>query len=176
MEITELKSKTGRKMRKDSFELNHDMTLVENILKKLYLEDRLSTTQIPEIIKKEHKIDISSVKCFYILQKLGVLRGKSEAISIATSTLDYSKVILTDELENIINGIMISDGGMDASHKTKVARVNIAGSKEEFINYCYKLLKPYEPLKPKFNPPSDSNRKSGTGTWNISTKFHPDLS
>ena len=45
-----LKSVTGRRMRKDSFELNHDMILVEDILKKLYLEDRLSTTQIPDII------------------------------------------------------------------------------------------------------------------------------
>jgi len=168
-------SETGRKLRKDSFEAKHDMNLIEQILKKLYLDDMLSTTKIPLVMKNTYNINISSVKCFQIIKRLGILRNKSESISLAVSSLDYNKTFLTKEIENIINGIVIGDGYIYPNFNTKTARLSISGSKKEFIDYCGKLLKPYAPSESSYIPPSNPKLRDGIGIWHINTKFHPDL-
>jgi hypothetical protein len=173
MDIDWTISKTGRRVRKDSFEYKNDMNLVVTELKKLYLDEQLSTNQIPKRLMEKTGIAITSGKCYSIIERLDILRSKSESISLATSTLDYSKAFLTKEMVAILDGIIIGDGTMNANHNTKVARISISGSQEEFIRYCFKLLKPYDACSPKYTP--SDGRKGGTGTWTTNSKFHPDL-
>ena len=168
-----LKSSTGRKLRKDSFEAQHDMDFVFSRLKELYVNKQLSTTQIPEVLKKENDITMSSVKCYHLIEQLGILRNKSEAVSLSLSSLDYSTTFLTDEMLSIIDGITLGDGGIQANENTKVARISISGAQKEFIEYCHKLLKPYGPSDLSFSP--SNGRKNGLGTWRTCSKFHPDL-
>lgn len=173
MDIDFSVSKTGRKIRKDSFEAKHDMKMVVRELKSLYIDKQLSTNQIPEVFEKNTGIKITCGKCYEILERLGILRNKSESISLATSTLDYSKTFLTEEMEAIIDGIIIGDGTMNANHNTKVARVLISGAQKEFINYCCKLLKSYDACEPYYTP--SYGKKDGLGIWTTRSKFHPDL-
>ena len=173
MEIDFLVSKTGRKVRKDSFEFKNDMEIVVKELKYLYLDQKLSTNQIPKVLEKNTGIKITSGKCYEIIERLGILRNKSESVSLATSTLDYSQTFLTKNMEAIIDGIIIGDGTMNVNHNTKVARVLISGAQEEFIKYCCKLLKPYAACEPYYTP--SDGKKDGLGTWTTRSKFHPDL-
>ncbi len=173
MEIFET-SKTGRKIRKDSFEFNNDMEFIVCKLKELYVDRQLSTNQIPIIFEQETKIKITSGKCYSILSDLGLLRNKSESISLATSTLDYSKTFLNDNTTAILDGIVMGDGTMNVNHKTKVARISISGAQEEFICYCKKLLGVYDACDPVFTPPSGIIKES-LGVWTTRSKFHPDL-
>jgi len=167
------KSETDRKIRKDSYEFKYDMNIVSSKLKELYVDRQLSTNQIPEIFKIETGIPINSGKCYQIIKKMGLLRGKSESISLAKSTLDYSTSFLDDKMKGIIDGIVMGDGTMNVNENTKVARVSISGSKKEFIEYCKLLLAPYEAGELYFTP--SSGDKDGCGTWTTCSKFHPDL-
>jgi len=167
-------SKTGRKIRKDSFEYNHDMDKINSILRTLYLEKRVSTNNIPEAMLKDYGIKIGALKSYYLIKDLGILRDRSESISIATSTLDYQKTFLTDEIIDIIDGIIIGDGTIGANHNTKVARLSISGVHKEFIDYCRKVILPYSPCETIFYKNTRKNAK-GKGTWSVTTKHHPDL-
>lgn len=169
----ELKSKTGRKIRKDSFEAQHDMGRVLFYLKHFYVDLQLSTNQIPLEMEKEYGIKITSGKCFSLIKDMGILRGKSESISLATSTLDYDKSFLDDQMTGIIEGILIGDGTISCNENTKVGRLSIGGCHEEFIRYCHRLLSPYRPSYPKYN--KGDGRKGGKGIWSTTTKFHPDF-
>ena len=167
-------SKTGRKIRKDSFEYNHDMDKVESILRVLYLEKRLSTNNIPESMLKDYGIKISALKAYYLIKDLGILRDQSESISIAMSTLDYQKTFLTDEMIDIVDGIVMGDGTIKANHNTGVARLSISGVHKEFIDYCRKFIIEYAPCVTIYSKNIRENPK-GKGTWSITTKHHPDL-
>jgi SAM-dependent methyltransferase len=173
MEVDFRVSRTGRKIRKDSFEAKNDMNMVVKELKSLYLDYQLSTNQIPKIFKKNTGINITSGKCYEIIERLGILRSKSESVSLATSTLDYSKSFLTDKMKAILDGIIIGDGTINANKNTKVARVSISGSQKEFISYCKNLLSPYDACEPYFTP--SDGRKDGVGIWTTRSKFHPDI-
>jgi len=169
----QLKSKTGRKIRKDSFEANHNMEAIFEHLKYLYIDCQLSTNQIPEKMLQDYNIFISSSKCYELIEKMGILRKKSEAISLATSTLDYSISLLSEEMAGIIEGMLIGDATINVNNKTKVGRLSISGSHQEFIQYCNRLLTPYQPSSPRYD--RGDGKKGGTGTWSTTTKFHPDF-
>lgn len=163
----------NRKKRKDSFESNNDMNFVLNKLNDLYCNRKLSTTQIPKIFEEETGIKISESKCYYLIKKMGIIRGISESVSMATSTLDYSQSFLTKDIIAIIDGIVIGDGGINVNKNTMVSRVSIGGAHKEFIQYCHKLLSPYLPGELFYS--SSNGRKDGIGMWGIHTKYHPDL-
>ena len=166
-------SKTGRKLRKDSFESNNNMRKVRSYLQYLYEDCKLSTNGIPIEMEKKYDIKISAGKAFHILKDMGILRSKSESILMAKATLDYSKSYLTDEMFAVIDGIVIGDGTMDVNEKTKVARVSISGAQEEFIKYCKKILSPYRPSELIYT--KSDGAKDSLGIWTVRTKFHPDL-
>jgi hypothetical protein len=168
-----LLSKTGRKIRKDSFEANHDMDQIIEYLKYLYVDKQLSTNQIPLVMDKDYGIKITSTKCYNLIKDAGVIRDKSESVSLATSTLDYNVSFLDSHMIGIIEGILIGDGTIGCNHRTRVGRLSISGQYEEFIKYCYKLLYSYKPSEPQYI--KSDGRKGGTGTWSISTKYHPDF-
>jgi len=149
------------------------MEKIKGYLKHLYIDRQLSTNGIPEVMESEYGIRMSSGKCFHILEEMGILRSKSESISLATSSLDYSRSYLTDEMFAIIDGIVIGDGTMNVNRNTKVARVSISGAQEEFIKYCKKLLSPYGPSELSYT--KSDGTKDGLGTWTVRTKFHPDI-
>lgn len=166
-------SKTGRKIRKDSFEAHNDMTKIKDYLEDLYINRELSTNEIPDVMAREYGISITSSKCYNVIRDMGILRGKSEAVSLAARTLDYNVSLLDERMTGIIEGILIGDGTISCNHNTKVGRLSISGQHEEFINYCYKLLISYMPNSPKYTP--SDGKKGGTGVWSISTKNHPDF-
>lgn len=164
-------SETGRKIRKDSFEAKNDMNFVADKLKELYLIKMLSSTEIPKEMEKLYNIKIGKLKCYLLLKRMGILRGMSESVSLAMSTLDYRQKILTPNIRSIIDGIVFGDGSIGANHNTGVARVSIGGSHKEFISYCRKLLMPYLPYEPSFS----KEERNGKGIWSTATKYHPDL-
>lgn len=166
-------SKTGREIRKDSFEAKHNMDFVRKCLRKLYLDDQLSTTKIPYRMKEEFGIDMTAVKCYHLIKNMGIVRTKSESVSLAKSSLDSSTSLLNEKMTGIIEGILIGDGTININRNTKKGRLSISGAQEEFITYCYKLLKPYGANIPVYR--SSSEHKKGMGTWTTRTKFHPDF-
>jgi len=165
-----LVSKTGRKKRKDSFEAQHDMKMVKKILQELYVDKQLSTTKIPIVLLEKYNIKISDLKCFYILQDMGILRDKSESVSIARSAFDYKQSLLTRNLIDIIDGLVIGDASIGLSNNNKTARLSISGKYKEFIVYCRGLVESFKPSEVKYY-----NGEKGEGTWSFYTKFHPDL-
>lgn len=170
MDKTFERSETGRRIRKDSFEACHDMDEIERILRHLYTDKRMSTTEIPKVMRDEYKIQISGMKCYLLIRRLGIMRSMSESVSIATSELNYDVVIMNDELRDIVDGIVIGDGNISPNHNTKVARLSISGSHKDFISYCRRLLMPYSPSELSFR-----DGEKGIGTWNTTTKHHPDI-
>ncbi|MFA7219351.1 MAG: DNA methyltransferase [Synergistaceae bacterium] len=163
----------NRKKRRDSFESQNDMNFVLNKLNDLYCNRKLSTTEIPKIFEGETGIKISESKCYYLIKKMGVVRGISESVSMAVSTLDYSQSFLTKDIIAVVDGIVIGDGGINVNKNTMVSRISIGGSQKEFIQYCRSLLSPYIPGELFYSPSSGS--RDGIGTWGIHTKYHPDL-
>lgn len=166
-------SKTGRRIRKDSFEYHHDMNFISNELKSIYLDEQLSTNQVPERFREKTGIQITNGKCYEIISRLGILRNKSESVSLSLSSLDYSQTFLTENMISILDGIVVGDGTINPNHNTKVARIIISGSQEEFIKYCCNLLKSYDACIPFFTP--SNGRKDSIGTWTTRSKFHPDI-
>jgi SAM-dependent methyltransferase len=166
-------SKTGRKIRKDSFEYQNDMDIVIPKLKELYLDRNLSTNQIPPIFYDEMGIKISSAKCYNLLHDIGILRSKSESVSLATSKLDYSKTFLNEKMIGILDGIVMGDGTMNVNNNTKVASISISGSQKEFIQFCKNILSPYDASDLSYTP--SNGVKDGIGIWTTRSKYHPDL-
>ena len=147
--------------------------MIFGLVRRLYVDSQLSTTQIPEELKKSHGIEITQSKCYGILKEMGVLRSISEAVSIASSDLDYSISHLDERMTGIIEGMLIGDGTIACNENTKVGRLSISGCHKEFISYCRRLLKEYSPCEPVYS--EARGPKGGSGMWITRTKFHPDF-
>ena len=87
-------SETGRKIRKDSFKAAHDMNFISSKLRELYYDKQLSTTEIPAEMEKTYRIKINKIKCYYLLRRMGLLRNRSESVSLARSTLKDRKSVV----------------------------------------------------------------------------------
>jgi DNA modification methylase len=82
---------------------------------------------------------------------------------------------MTKKFQNILDGINIGDGSICVNHNTKVGRLSIGCKHKELINYCRKLLAPYNPQETSFTGQDRDDIKKGSGAWYTQTKFHPDI-
>jgi hypothetical protein len=169
------KSEQNRAIRKDSLEAKYGSEKLEKIINELYVDRRLSTTNMPKVLEEEFGIQASASKCYRLVKKLGITKSISESVSDAKSTLDYQQSLMTKDFQYILDGLNIGDGTIEPNHNTKVARLGFASIYEEFINYVNNLMKTYNPPPPKFSGKDRSDIKKGKGAWYNYTKFHPDI-
>lgn len=151
---------------------------LKSIIEKLYIEAELSTTNISKMFKKKYDLDVSHNIIYSLLNKFNIpIRSISDAVSLATSTLDYSEDVFENHpitLE-VMDGLLISDGSISSSEGQKYHRFSIASSQQEFMIYCHGFLIPFNPSVVKFKKALGYGRNKGyeKSRYSFCTAFHP---
>ena len=164
-------SDTGRRVRSDSIEGRYGAEFVRSLVLEFYVNRKLSSTEAVECIEKEYGIKMSADKLLQLAKRLGVTRGKSEATSLSRRTISYDP-IMTDDIRDIVDGILMGDGNISVNVNTGVGRLRLDSAHKEFAQYCSDLLRPYDASIPSFSP---ARKGKGNGMWYTQTRFHPDF-
>ncbi|MEI6421887.1 MAG: hypothetical protein WCP55_06680, partial [Lentisphaerota bacterium] len=162
-------SETGRAIRKDSLEGTYGTEFLKDLIVRYYVDELKPSTEVAKIFEIEHNIITTPGKILQLCKKLNIVRTRSEAVSISKRTLSYDS-IMTNEIQNVIDGMLMGDGSIVVNENTKVGRFSIGSVHEEFAQYCSSFLKMYGASVPAF----DRGTK-GRGMWNVQTYSHPDF-
>lgn len=115
----------------------HTNSQVE-LLRKCYIDDKMSTVDISAKSKDIFGMDISVGTIYRELMRHHIpVRSKSDSISMASSTLNANETYLNEEMIEWIDGFLLGDGGINFSRKAKTkflgSRFHMGSIKEEWI-------------------------------------------
>jgi len=167
------KTESGRKIRKDSFESIVGPERLESILLDMYCDKLLSTTQMSVALTDMFDMHIGAVKVYSMLNRLGVIRSKSEALSIRLST-EKNSVEVDAPMRAIVDGMLLGDGSLSINGRGDRARLSIGSVHKEFASYCRSLLSPMISSEPEYRPAGEKS-KGGRGMWSTHTIYQDAL-
>jgi len=162
-------SETGRAIRSDSLEGKYGTEFLKELIIKYYVNELMSSTKAASIIREKHNVPITPDKILKLTRKIGITRGKSEAVSLWKRGMSYESV-MNDELKSVVDGLLMGDGCITIDDNTKVGRLSLGSVHKEFAQYCSNLLKVYGVSEPSYRP-----GEKGLGMWSIRTFSHPDF-
>lgn len=144
------------------------------ILRKMYLEEKLSTVDIEEQSVERFGFYVSRGTIYKTMVKNQIIaRCKSESVSRGKSTLDIDTSFVTEETIEWVDGLMLGDGYINFDNNYQGARYRIGSSAKEWAEYAMLKLSAYDPSKAEtFN--SICERRPNP-IWESSTKTHPDI-
>lgn len=145
----------------------------EEVLRKAYLNDGLSTTEIA----KRNLLggNFSSGKIYSMLKKFKIpLRSISESVSMSNSLLPRDKSFLDEALLEWIDGFLLGDGYIGFRKSDFMgARLVIGSTTKEWTHFAMTGLAAYRPSPPDcFGKPS---KRRPNATWSSRTLTHPDI-
>lgn len=149
---------------------------LEEVLFDLYITEKLSTTKIAEYFSNHFGERVGCGSIWLLLKHFNIAtRSISEAVSEATSFLDYDKKYIDANLLRVIDGLLLSDGCLLKGGKFH--RFSIGSSSKEFIDYCFKQLKSVcTETPPKQYTDSNKEYKNGRKpSWSFCSCTHPDF-
>ena len=145
----------------------------EQILRKAYLEDKLSTTEI----SKRNLLggNFSSGKVYSLLKKFKIpSRSISESVSMSTSLLPRNESFLDEASLEWIDGFLLGDGYIGFRKSDFMgARFVIGSTTKEWTDFAMTKLSAYHPSQSKQSG-KPSKRRPNT-TWSSQTLTHPDI-
>ena len=167
------KSKSGRAVRKDSLERKIGIERLEAALHELYGEEKLSTTQTAIKLSERFGIHVPNCKVYWWVERLGIVRGKSEAVSIRRA-VDNPDQKLSPEVLSVMDGMILGDGYLEPNDRGDKARICIGSVHRECAMYYQFRLSDVGATMPFFTP-AEGDRK-GRGMWEVQTPFFYSLS
>ena len=143
-----------------------------------YIDQRMSTTEIAKQSEAIFGFKVSPASVYNSLIKSGVqLRSKSESVSMATATLDYSQTFMSEDIIEWTDGFLLGDGLVNLSGRSKnkfmSARFSIDSSQKEWTTYAMSKFISYRPSEPKTY--NQINEKTPNPIWQSRTLTHPDI-
>jgi hypothetical protein len=148
--------------------------LEKTFLISAYIEEKLSTPEIAQILQEHFNEFVSAGNVWILLKKFDIpIRSISDSVSAARLYLDNNKNYINESNLSVIDGLLISDGYLTKAGRHY--RFSLSTSQEEFAWMCYDKIKELCIDEPKFMP--YKNVKNGKkGIWQIITGIHPDFS
>lgn len=148
------------------------------LLRKHYIEEKMSTTQIALNSVKIFGFSISNGTIYKELIKNGIpVRGKSESVSIASCTLDRDKSFLSEELIEWVDGFLLGDGGIHFTRKSKTpfigSRFHMGSVQKEWTDYGMSGFASYQ-VKFSINK-ENRDKKHPNPLYCGITLTHPDI-
>lgn len=146
---------------------------IEQILRRSYLEDKLSTTEI----SKRNLLggNFSSGKVYSLLKKFKIpTRSISESVSMSTSLLSRDESFLDEASLEWIDGFLLGDGYIGFRKSDFMgARLVIGSTTKEWTDFAMSKLLAYRP-SPSKQSGKPSKRRPNI-TWSSQTLTHPDI-
>ena len=152
---------------------------LKRILNDLYINEKKSIKDIEELFKSKYDIE-ANWNIFYALMKEFEIpmRTISEAVSLATRSLNYEENILENNpiAKQVIDGLLISDGWIANQEKELCHRFSFGSAQKEFVEYCREKLLCFNPSEiNKTESSFCSARGYEKEFWSFSTANHPDI-
>ena len=145
-------------------------------LRKLYIENKMSTVDIENASKKEFGKYISRGTIYKSLVKHKIkLRSKSVSVSRSMSTLNIDQSYMNEGKFSILDGSLLGDGYISFKKNSgfQNSRVVIGTSSKQWAKYAMKGLEEYNPCDPVVYQKIDE--KHPNPIWESKTKSHPDI-
>lgn len=108
-------------------------------LRKSYIEDKMSTTDIAEKSEELFGVKVSPAIIYKELIRHNIpVRNKSESVSMANLELDQDIHHITEELIEWIDGFLLGDGGIEIQNRENYmgSRFAIGSSSEQWTKYA----------------------------------------
>lgn len=122
------------------------------ILRKSYIDDKMSTTEISDNSEKLFGIKVSSAVIYKELIRHGIpVRSKSESVSMVSSTLDQNVNHINEELTEWIDGFLLGDGGIEIQNRENFrgSRFAIGSSSKQWTTLAISKFTMYGSLEVK---------------------------
>lgn len=145
-------------------------------LRKSYIDDKMSTTDISANSEKLFGIKVSSAVVYRELIRHNIpVRNKSESVSIASLTLDQNIHHITERLIEWIDGFLLGDGGIEIQNRKNYngSRFAIGSSNEQWTTYAMSEFKMYGNCETKKWGKIDE--KHPNHLWYSRTLSHSDI-
>ena len=146
-----------------------------NILRDAYVNCKMSTTDIAKESEKLFGVSVSAPVVYRELIRHNIqVRGKSESVQRAVSTLNIDETYLTEAVIEWADGFLLGDGGINYNYTKPFmgARFTISSSSKEWAEYAMQQFNNYNPSKPSFRKVDEKHPNVITV---IRTHSHPDI-
>jgi hypothetical protein len=146
------------------------------LLRKFYIDNKMSTTDISSKSKDIFGMDISVGTIYKSLISNHIpVRNKSESVSMAVSTLNIDETYMTEEILEWLDGFLLGDGGINFNNRENFmgSRLHIGSSELEWAKYAMTKFNAYGTTEPKESGIIDE--KHPNKTWSSRTLTHPDI-
>ena len=153
----------------------HSVEQIE-ALRKSYIVDKMSTTDISENSERLLGIKVSSSVVYKELMRHNIpVRNKSESVSLSTSTLDPNISHINEKLIEWIDGFLLGDGTIKFNNRQIYggSRFSIGTSSPDWTKYAMSKFLPYSPSDIRAWGKIDEKHPNYTHT--ITTLTHPDI-
>jgi hypothetical protein len=144
-------------------------------LRNAYIIEKKSTTEIAKDSVNIFGMSISPATIYKDIVNNNIpLRSKAESVSMATGELDKSKVYMTENLLEWVDGLMLGDGYINFKKPLyTTSRFRIDSSSKEWVIYALSKFLDYKPSEPKVY--SKISEKCPNEIWMATTLTHPDI-
>jgi len=143
-------------------------------LRKSYIDDKMSTTDISEKSQELFGVNVSSAIIYKELIRHNIpVRNKSNSISRAKSTLDPDINHINEGLIEWIDGFLLGDGCINFANNYRNSRFRIGTSSPEWTQYAMSGFLMYQPSNLKKWGKIDE--KHPNHLYDIATLTHPDI-
>lgn len=146
------------------------------LLRKSYMDDKMSTTDISSKSKDIFGMDISVGTIYRELMRHHIpVRDKSESVSRAVSTLNVDETYMTEEILEWLDGFLLGDGGINFNNRENLmgSRLHIGSTEKEWAKYAMTKFDVYNATEPKEGGTIDE--KHPHKMWSSRTLTHPDI-
>lgn len=145
-----------------------------SLLKKLYCEEKMSTTQITSRSLEFFGKKMSVAPIYTALKRNGIqIRSKSESISVSKCKLDQEKSFLNEDLISWIDGFLLGDGSISPNKNKTNARFAMGSTEKEWTEFAISKFSDYSPSIPKQYGKKRDNAPNLS--WTSMTCHHPDI-
>lgn len=145
------------------------------VLRKAYIEDKLSTTKIAALSHELFGQKMSPGKIYSLLKKYEIpIRSISQSVSRAKSLLDPDQTFMTEEMLEWVDGFNLGDGYIGFRKKDYMgARFIMGSTTRAWTSYAMSGLQAYRPSEPSQCGEPCSKRPNVS--WSSATLTHPDI-
>ena len=143
------------------------------LLKKLYIEQKLSLPKISKVSIDFFGIFLSTGAIYNLMKDNGI---KTRTISESCSTLNTHESYLDEKTIEWVDGFLLGDGSIGHNKITfKSARFSIGSSEEQWANYAMSGFKKYNPREASSKGWKFRIEKPSKPTFSSCSKTHPDI-
>lgn len=145
-------------------------------LRDAYIDKKMSTTEISDKSEELFGVKISCGTIYKEMVRHGIpARSKSESVSSALSTLDFSKRYMTEQTVEFVDGFLLGDGniGFDKNGRYTGARFQMGSLYKDWTDYAMSGFSVY--CRNESYQTGKIDEKHPNQMWLVSSLTHPDI-